>query len=366
MSERTLKWIINIAGIVCLYAFLAVRILPLFNFVLLEKYIPEYWENTKWGELYYFNHIAHFREKNLPDYKEKYRFTRKHPTLNEAEILCFGDSFFDFSRMTTFPERLGQETGQKVYYARFDRPVEYLMENNFQGGNADYFLYETAERFLHDRFENPQDLDPAPDDRSQLRKSLAELRDFIFLEDSELLYAQLLNRSYLTTHIYSAISTIKFDWFGQISSVTPLYSLDYERPWLFAGTQVGNTPRSFYYDHSDTEIKNYCDNIEALANKLESTYDLKFIFMIIPSKYTIYHGLLNDDEYNNFIPRIERELAKRDIPVVKLYNEFINNKDQDLLYYGTDTHWTEEGLEIALERTLDVINTLQSPLKEKK
>ena len=75
MSEKALRWIINIAGIVCLYAFLAIRILPLFNLVLLEKYVPEYWENTKYGELYYFNFIRNFREKDLPKCSVKYRFT---------------------------------------------------------------------------------------------------------------------------------------------------------------------------------------------------------------------------------------------------------------------------------------------------
>ena len=118
MSEKALRWIINIAGIVCLYVFLAIRILPLFNGILLEKYIPEYWENTKWGELYYFNMIRHFREKNLPKYRIKYRFTKKNPKVSNADILAFGDSFLDFSRMTTFPEQLSDSLNKKVFYAR--------------------------------------------------------------------------------------------------------------------------------------------------------------------------------------------------------------------------------------------------------
>ena len=47
MSEKMLKTLIYIAGAVCLYAFIAIRIPGLYNMVLKEKQIPEYWENTK-------------------------------------------------------------------------------------------------------------------------------------------------------------------------------------------------------------------------------------------------------------------------------------------------------------------------------
>ena len=152
MSEKALKIIIYISGVVCLYAFLAIRIEPLFNFVLKEKVIPEYWENTKYGELYYFNFIKHFREKGLPPHDEKYRFSEKHPSLEEADIYLFGDSFFDFTRMTTFPERLGDTLGMQTYYARYDRPLEYLAENNFENDQEKILLYESAERYIPTRF----------------------------------------------------------------------------------------------------------------------------------------------------------------------------------------------------------------------
>ena len=114
MNERLLKIIIYITGIVCLYAFMAIRIPAMFNAVLKEKIIPEYWENTKYGELYYFNFIRHFRESNLPHHSEKYRFTEKHPTLDEADIYLFGDSFFDFTRTKTFTCMYRQELNQRM------------------------------------------------------------------------------------------------------------------------------------------------------------------------------------------------------------------------------------------------------------
>lgn len=360
MSEKALRWIIYVAGAVCLYAFLAIRILPLFNGVLKEKYIPEYWENTKWGELYYFSFIKHFQEKNLPDYSIKYRFTDRHPELNEADILTFGDSFFDFSRMTTFPEQLGDSLKKKVFYERMDQPLVYLDENNYQAGAHKYLIFETAERFLHDRFIEPQPVEAYRDNRNGLRKAAAGIRDFLFLDDTEVLYSVLLARSYFTTAIYSTIATLKFDVFKQITSQTPAWSLEYKRPWLFGAIQLGKEPGGYERNYSREEIDNYCDNIEKLSDELREKYNIEMLFMIIPSKYTIYHNLMHVDDslYGNFIPEMYVELEKRNIPVIDFYEEMMAQRDDKLLFYGTDTHWTEDGLQIALGKTLDKFESL--------
>jgi hypothetical protein len=362
MSEKALRWIINIAGIICLYAFLAIRVLPMFNAVLLEKYIPEYWENTKWGELYYFSFIRHFREKNLPDYKIKYRFTPRHPKVQDADILTFGDSFFDFSRMTTFPEQLADSLHQKVFYARMDQPLRYLADHNYQNSEKKYLIFETAERFLHDRFFEPQPRTAYIDNRSGIRKTVADIRDFLFLDDTELLFSMLLSRSYFTTGVHSIINTLKFDLFRQITPQTPVYSLNFkDRPWLFGALQLDDGPRGYECQHTPEEISNYCNNIELLANELQQKYNLEMIFMIIPSKYTVYHHIVGTEDslYGNFIPEMYDELNRRGIPVITFYKEFMAQRYNKLLYYGTDTHWTEDGLQIALNKSLQLLNSLQ-------
>ncbi len=375
MSEKALRWIINIAGVVCLYLFLAVRILPLFNGILLEKYIPEYWENTQWGELYYFNFIKTFQEKNLPECHTKYRFSNRHPKLQDADILTFGDSFFDFSRMTTFPEQLGDSLNKRVYYARMDRPLKYLADSNYQPGPKRYLIFETAERFLHFRFEQAQDTVFYQDNRAGIRKLAANVRDVIFMEDQELKYSQLLARSYFSTQAYSAISTLKFNLFGQITNQTPAYKVDGEIPWLFGALQLGHEQGGFYWEAPHEKIVNYCDNIELLSKELRERYNLELVFMIIPSKYTIYHYVVGDDgkKYGNFIPKMYAELKKRNIPVIEVYDEFMAQRKEKLLFYGTDTHWTEDGLHIALNKTLNLLHTLpvdsyytQAPVPEVK
>lgn len=357
MKAKILKVSMYVAGIICLYLFLAVRIKPMFNMVIEEKVMDGYWENVKYGELYYFSFIKHFREK-LPHYSpdRKYRFTNRHPDLNEADILTFGDSFFDFSRMTTFPEELGKKTNSEVFYARMDLPLRYLKEHNYTGKEPKVLIYESTEYYLPVKFKEYHKDDYLPDNRSFPRKAVTSVRDFIFYENTETNYNIFLTRGYLTTGIYSNISTFKFDNFGYITKLTPEYSLKYDIPWLFYYEQISTPVLGFNYKHSEEEINTYCDRIADLSKQLKNIYNIQLVFLIIPSKYTACHQLINNNPYNNFIPRMHDGLKQRGIPYINIFDDFINS--DEILYYGTDTHWNEKGQEIALEKTIEVINPL--------
>ena len=117
----------------------------------------------------------------------------------------------------------------------------------------------------------------------------------------------------------------------------------YEIPWLFGALQLGHEQGGFYWEAPHEKIVNYCDNIELLSKELRERYNLELVFMIIPSKYTIYHYVVGDDgkKYGNFIPKMYAELKKRNIPVIEVYDEFMAQRKEKLLFYGTDTHWTE-------------------------
>ena len=124
----------------------------MFNGILKGKIISEYFENTKYGELNYFKYIRHFRENDLPQHSEKYRFSEKHPALDEADINLLGDSFFDLTRRKTFPESLGDTLNQRVFYARMDRPLQYLAEHQFDNSQEKILIYEPVERYIPTRF----------------------------------------------------------------------------------------------------------------------------------------------------------------------------------------------------------------------
>lgn len=354
-KDKIAKTAVYLAGAFSLVCFLAIRIPALFNALVFEKVIPEYWENTKYGELYNFNRIDHFKE-DLPPAGIKYRYTDKHPSVNEADLLTFGDSFFDFARLITVPEKLGDTLGKRVFYARYDQPLNYLAENGYEAGDSKILLYETTERYIPFRFSEPHQLTYIPDTRSAFRLKLAAIRDFIFLKDDEVRYSLLLSRSYATAGLYAQVATLKFNAFGYIASTTPVYSLKPKTPWLFYFEEVNDENTSFYYNHSNADIENYCNNIADLRVKLKQYYNLDMVFLPAPSKFTIYSTLVDTIPYNNLLPRIYSGLEKRGVPVIDLYDDFIQSADT--LYYATDTHWNEKGLQLVVDKTTGFLNRL--------
>jgi hypothetical protein len=337
----------------------AVRHFPLLNFFMAEKYMEGYWENKRYGELYYFNMIDNFKEYNLPPYRIKYRFSKDMPSMHESDILIFGDSFFDFSRMPTFPERLGWELNKKVYYERYDVPLKSLAQKEYKNKEPKFLIFETSERYVHTRFANTHRYYEIWRDRSYFGQLYDKTLRIAFNPHSEKMYNYMLYQSYITKPVYSAIATFKFNTFGYIPRSTPMYTFHNGQPWLFLGESVEKTNKetSFYHQFQPEDIDLYCDNIADLAGKLREHYNLHLIFIVLPTKYTVYHKLLNNHKYHNLIPSLYKELEERNIPVVKVFDEYMNS--DELIFYPTDTHWTPTGLEIALKKTLEVIDSVK-------
>ncbi len=357
MKEKLLKIFIYVSGIICLYAFVTIRFRPLFNSVVTEKLIPGYWDNTKYGELYYFNYITHFKEEGMPPVIEKFQYSDNQADINETEIFNVGDSYFDIARGTQYSKRLMEKTGRKVHYVYEDYPLNYLIRNNYTSEQPSLMILEFVERYIPFKFTTPHSMDYFPEKKkSKLRQFGSEIKELIFYQKSEELYDVLLKRSYLTNWIYPTISTLRFDLFKQVSRLTPAYSLDHEIPWLFYHDQVNDENTSFYYKHTDEEIENICNNIKDLEKKLMDNFNIRLVFLPVPAKYTLYHRVIdnNDDEYNNFLPRLFKGLEERDIPYINIYDDY--TASNDILYYGTDSHWNLKGLEIAVEETMNYLS----------
>ena len=59
MSGKALKILIYVWGAISLLIFVAIRFEPLFNSLLTEKVVNDYWDKTEYGEMYYFSMISH-------------------------------------------------------------------------------------------------------------------------------------------------------------------------------------------------------------------------------------------------------------------------------------------------------------------
>ncbi len=211
MNEKVLKYLIYTTGAICLYAFISIRFESLFNAVLIEKVVHNYWDKTQYGELYYFSHILNFREKGLPPAKRKFEYSEKQAPMDSSDILTFGDSFFEFSRHKQFAERLADDFDKKVYNINNDHPLDYLAATHFSGKKPKLMIFERVERYIPITFETEQ-IEPkmVKENSSGLKSSFDYIMEKIFYPKSEELYDAMLKRSFLTTFFYSFISRIKF------------------------------------------------------------------------------------------------------------------------------------------------------------
>jgi hypothetical protein len=331
------------------------------NSVLSEKMDPETQEFNKYGDLYYNNYISHFKQ-DFPAPLRKYRLSEKNPALNEADILTFGDSFFDIPFVTTLPERLSDTLGLKVYSFVTQDPIQsnpfcILNHGTYQRNeNPKYAIFESIERNIPVKFSEPNDW-LCKGNIKQQKGIYDEVLSFIFKSNSELLYALMLKRGYFVNHLYSLFVTVRFDLFGYISPKTSKYKLE-KNPWLFYDKEFSDQPGGFYYKYSDEELKTYAENILQLSRNLKLSYNLDLIFMPVPNKYSIYHTMVNNDRYNDFLPRLYNELEKRGVLYVDLYHEY--KSSPDTFYYGTDTHWNKKGVDRALHLVLEKMNGCNS------
>jgi hypothetical protein len=345
---KIIKWVIYPLGMICLFVFISVRSLPLYNTMFIEKLVPGYWDKTRYGECYYFNHITDFREEGIPVAVTKFQYSPQQTPLEEAQVLIFGDSFLDISRGIQFPTLLCEKASlKKVHYVYQELPLTYLSRNRYAKGSRKILLLGLVERYIPYKFNSPHTSDYKLDSRSKARKIVGNIKDNIFYQRSEELYDALLKRSYATSWIYSRIATLKFDLFGYISKLTPKYLADREHPWLFYYDQVNDDNTSFYYHHTDSEMLNICRNIRDLADQLDDQYNIELVFLPIPAQYTLYHSVINNDPYNNFLPRLYHGLDEAGVPYVEIYDKF--KESDDILYYGTDGHWNLKGLNLATE-----------------
>jgi hypothetical protein len=351
MKPTTLKTLIYISGFICLVLFLSIRIIPekTMNSLLLIKTYPEYEDSTKYSELYYINLVSDFKEE-MPQAMRKYRFSPEHPRLDEADIIVFGDSHFDQSRQTTFPELLAQKLNVKVHYHRINEPywgnaLAFLETNKFKSPQKKLFIYGTTERYIAERFSSVYEPKIM---KKEVKAHSYILNNLLFIKNTDFLYSTILKRSYLTHHISAMIATAKFRVFNYIHNMTPVYHIDKSNgSWSFYFEAVNH----FNTAYSDEKIKTIAANIKELEIKMNDLYNMEFLFLPVPENYTINYEITGINEnYNDFLPKLYTELDKLGVRYVDIYSNF--KASEKAVYYKTDTHWNGNGVNIAIEKVI--------------
>lgn len=318
------------------------------------------------GDLFEMARLWRFEEEIVPNWDG---YENEGLDIKDADIITMGDSFFEANYETPpVAYQLQELTGNKVYNvnrkdfkAAGDNPLVYLDTINYQKGKAKYIVLEVVERYALDtstryQYTNYKDyakfsgLVPQSDASTKIERT-AGLKSFI--EPANLQYFFYNNR--LIAPIYEIGKNFRFEVLGEIDSRTPVYT--------------DNPSMLFYYEDvefnkTNTE-KKYVDmmafNISLLGKILKEKYDLELIYVIMPTKYTIYGKYREDFKgYNNFIPSVLDSLGKLEVNTFDTYSLYTKalDIDKDFLYYSGDTHFTPRGKKM-------LVNEIIKLLKEK-
>ena len=351
MKETLLKFSFFSLGTICCAIFIMIRVADSHKLIMSKKF-------KQYGELYNFSMVDNFKEV-LPENLDtpnsngeymKYRNSTKHPEINEADILTFGDSFFYYPRHTSFPERLADSLNKKVFYENYYNPLAVLNTKKYIKGERKAVIYEIGERGISTRFSvkmNPKEIAPAPTKSKPIVQVLSSTQ-------AEIRYNRILQKSIFSNYIYSSIATLKYNVFGYMSSLTPVYNEDTK--FLFFFDTINGKRTSYQYKYTEIEIEKICSNIEYLKNQLSEKYNLELVFIPIPSKITIYDYMVGWNDYNDLLPNLYRALDSRNIKNVNLYKPF--KASNEILYYPTDTHWNKNGVDLALNTTIQYLDSV--------
>jgi hypothetical protein len=308
------------------------------DFILDKKLIDEE-SSGKYGDLYYLCMLDDFRI-SLPEYYPTFANSEKLKSLDSADIIVLGDSFFRMTRVEkNFIQFLNDSLKMNVFFRQEFNVYNVLKDNNYKKGKSKILLYEIVERHILDNFTYKQVK------KGNVKRGLTDAFSIIVPYDREIYYQYVLQKSILTSKIYGIVSNLRFSWFKEITDVVPIYSVN--PPWLFLYKDVDKKFTSFYNNYSDEKIDNVAENIRQLSDELKRDFDIDFIFFPVPNKYSLYSDKINNDKYNMFLPRLYAALDKKGVKNIKIYNEFKNS--EEILYYPTDTHWNPEGNRLVLK-----------------
>jgi hypothetical protein len=271
------------------------------------------------------------------------------------DLFVTGDSYLPENRgHEPFVRQLSQKLGEPAYFASLPPggPV-CLFQKETPGAQARrkrIVVLERAERFLPE-LARPAACVPIVEPPAGARLLVRKLFNQVFMDSEERLRYLLLN-SLLTAPLVETWNTQLYLRLGMLPELTPAVSLD--PPYLFSRVEVDpELSTSFYYPHDDALISAIADNLERAAAKLRSDYGAELVFMPVPNKYTLYHRFARPDPYDDFLPRLYKELARRNVRYVDLYSPFMASPES--VYLPTDSHWNGRGVSLALDAALPVI-----------
>ncbi len=304
-----------------------------------------------------------------------------NPPLESAEVITFGDSFFDAVQDSPlFSEVLTQRLGRPVYnHASWTfenpnvdhNPAGFLGSVQYRKGEKKFLILESVERlaFLKSGYYQPGE--PLSGKKNlvnrlnsgmnwRLRSADQWLRKYVILLNNDNPDCRhFLANNALLYPVSKWIAEAKFRWLGDIH---PLIDRHYDRrsEMFFFAEEVAFNRRV----KPVQKIESLVENVVQAARELREKYNIELIYLIMPNKYTIYNDLVRPAyDYDGFIPKINELLAEQGVRTIDVYSAYIEYRrkgGEQWLYYPSGSHYTPLGKDILADAVAKELRTILS------
>lgn len=311
----------------------------------------------KYGDLYAELGVRDFKVEPGP--RPLPRFTGGlHTTADSAKVFMMGDSFLRtggdrYAGMDEITIELGQPT---LWFREGDPqrfPLTCLRREKVKpSAERRVLILQRVERnimyfYRHFKLDviDEQGDEAIPQEIIALRNKFLDIRDVWFV-GAEQRYQYLLSTSVVTADVMESINTFKFRHLGMMPARFQVYSTN--PPMVFSFHEANSaSPLGYFYQHSDEDVHTIARNLAELSQTLDRELNIELWMVLVPNKITVYHDLATDVEYDNFIPRIQAELEAEAVRHVDVFDPLMSSDKQ--VFYTTDSHWNQNGLEIAVK-----------------
>lgn len=316
-------------------------------------------QDYQYGDLYRLSKVHRFKpDSPLPTGSLANKdsidvATSSAPTKN---LLFFGDSFgfCDWGRgplHRQLSEKMGQ-TFFSVYNNNHNaiwRDPYSLLASDAGNSQPRVMVFQIAERLITSRFLAPDSVGASPAPVPPAGK-LKQFRAAMF-EGTEAKHEMILKHCAVTSPLVELWNSAMYEGFGKLPKETPVCSV---RPsMLFFRDEV----ECFRMTHGDDMIATLVANISRFDQELWERFHCRLVFLPIPNKFTVYSRWVDERPYDQFLPRLCEALREKGVNIVDLLPRF--REEKQLLYWPTDTHWNNEGIKLATEEALRVIQKLK-------
>lgn len=284
---------------------------------------------------------------------DKYGY-RKQNTDKKIEVVIIGDSFIvgdGLDQDEMLSERLERRLGVGVYPVATANIKSFVNMPRFCENPPSIVVLEKLEDTVH-RLKKP-DEKFVKQKINFVRQVLCEnpLIRFIDITQNRIFKAAMLN--YTKARIR--------DWMG-------LKKFDYSKVKNFAG-------KSFLFYKRDITDRQKIANIDKILSMLRmceeyfNKRNIRFIFMPMPNKETIYYKVAGFEEQPTFLDELVVAARGVGIEVLDVKSAFDSALEKDsnaVLYVSDDPHWNGNGTEITADLLADMIRTKDQTVLLKK